>query len=94
MERVEILEQAIELTSNSRNETHGPAYLNHRRIADLWTAYLEKSISPEQVAICLALVKVSRSMHSSVRDHYVDGAAYFAIAGEMAEIEYRQQNQK
>jgi hypothetical protein len=86
MIRKEILEEAISLTIEDRQDTHGPAYINHRRIADLWTAYLEHPISPEQVAICLGLMKVARSMHSSIRDHYIDGAAYFAIAGEMAEI--------
>lgn len=90
VDRIEILKEALDLTSKARLETHGTPYLNHRRIADLWTAYLETPITPEQVAICQALVKVSRSMQSSIDDHYVDGAAYFAIAGELAAIEQRQ----
>jgi len=64
--------------------------LNHRRIADLWSAYLEIAITPEQVAICQALVKVARSQQSSIDDHYIDGAAYFAIAGELAAIAIKQ----
>jgi hypothetical protein len=56
MNRIKILEEALRLTSKDRLETHGTPYLNHRRIADLWTAYLETPITPEQVAICQALV--------------------------------------
>ncbi|MFZ9845149.1 MAG: DUF6378 domain-containing protein [Candidatus Nanopelagicaceae bacterium] len=90
MNRIEILQEALRLTSKDRLETHGTPYLNHRRIADLWSAYLETPITPEQVAICQALVKVARSQKSSIDDHYIDGAAYFAIAGELAAIEERQ----
>ena len=90
VDRIEILKEAINLTANDRLETHGTPYLNHRRIADLWTAYLETPITPEQVAICQALVKVARSQQSSIEDHYIDGAAYFAIAGELANISKRQ----
>ena len=90
MNRIEILKEAQRLTSDDRLKTHGTPYLNHRRIADLWSAYLETPITPEQVAICQALVKVARSQQSSIDDHYIDGAAYFAIAGELAEIQERQ----
>lgn len=90
MDRVQILQEALHLTTKARLETHGTPYLNHRRIADLWTAYLEMPITPEQVAICQALVKVARSQQSSIDDHYIDGAAYFAIAGELANIAQRQ----
>ena len=90
MDRIKILNEALRLTSQDRLATHGTPYLNHRRIADLWSAYLETPITPEQVAICQALVKVARSQKSSIDDHYIDGAAYFAIAGELAEIQERQ----
>ena len=90
MDRIKILNEALRLTSQDRLTTHGTPYLNHRRIADLWSAYLETPITPEQVAICQALVKVARSQKSSIDDHYIDGAAYFAIAGELAAIEERQ----
>jgi len=90
MNRIEILKEAEKLTANDRLETHGTPYLNHRRIADLWSAYLETPITPEQVAICQALVKVARSQQSSIDDHYIDGAAYFAIAGELAAIAIKQ----
>ncbi len=56
---------------------------NMSRTASLWAAYLEVPIEPYQVAMCLALVKVARSMETSKVDNYVDGAAYFAISGQL-----------
>jgi hypothetical protein len=40
-------------------------------------------ITDYQVAMCLALVKVARSMETAKPDNYIDGAAYFAIAGQL-----------
>jgi hypothetical protein len=56
---------------------------NMSRTASLWAAYLEVPIEPYQVAMCLSLVKVARSMETSKVDNYVDGAAYFAISGQL-----------
>jgi hypothetical protein len=56
---------------------------NMSRTASLWAAYLEVPIEPYQVAMCLALVKVARSMETSKVDNYIDGAAYFAISGQL-----------
>lgn len=54
--------------------------------AKLWMFYLDKTISPQDVAILLALLKVARSRCGLADDpdHYVDAAAYLALAGEMA----------
>jgi hypothetical protein len=40
-------------------------------------------IEDYQVAMCLALVKVARSMETAKVDNYIDGSAYFAISGEL-----------
>ena len=56
---------------------------NMSRTASLWSAYLEMPITDYQVAMCLALVKVARSMESSKVDNYIDGSAYFAISGQL-----------
>jgi hypothetical protein len=85
MNRGEILEQANKLTQTDRQRDYGTPRVNHDRIANLWSAYLEQKITGEQVAICLALVKISRTMQSKKIDNYIDGAAYFAIAGELAD---------
>ena len=83
----DFLKKAIELVEGQRQEDYGDKTLNHQNIARLWTAYLDLDISPHDVAICMALVKVARLMHSRKSDSYVDLAAYGAIAGEIAERE-------
>ena len=90
MKRQEVLKEASHLTSVDRQDSYGTPYLNHTRIANLWSAYLETEITPEQVAICQVLVKISRSMESFKEDNFIDGAAYIAIACELAEIAQRQ----
>jgi hypothetical protein len=52
-----------------------------QRTAALWSAYLEMPVTDYQVAMCLALVKVARSMETAKPDNYIDGCAYFAISG-------------
>jgi len=84
MNRGEILEEAARLTAKDRQNIYGDPRTNHRRIADLWTTYLENEITPQQVAICMALVKIARLMETETLDSFVDLAAYAAIAGEIA----------
>jgi hypothetical protein len=40
-------------------------------------------IEPHHVAMCMALVKIARSMETGKVDNYIDGAAYFAISGQL-----------
>jgi hypothetical protein len=93
MNRFDIFEEAKRLTATDRQDKYGTPYNNHRRIANLWSAYLDQEITPEQVAIMMVLMKVARSMQEHHEDNYVDGAAYFAIAGELAAIKNRQDKQ-
>ena len=67
-----------------RGMDYGHPSDNMQRTASLWSAYLEMPITDDQVAMCLALVKVARSMESSKVDNFIDGAAYFAICGMLA----------
>jgi hypothetical protein len=66
-----------------RGMDYGHPTDNMSRTARLWSAYLEMPISDFQVAMCLAMVKIARSMESAKVDNYIDGAAYFAISGQL-----------
>jgi len=66
-----------------RGMDYGHPTDNMSRTASLWAAYLEMPVEPYQVAMCLALVKVARSMETGKVDNYIDGAAYFAISGSL-----------
>ena len=76
-------------TIHQRGGVYGHPYNNHKRIADLWSAYLDFPIAPHQAAICMALVKVSRlSETPQSRDSVLDGIAYFALYQTIVEAEY------
>jgi hypothetical protein len=70
-------------TIQDRGFDYGHPTDNMQRTARLWAAYLEMPIEDYQVAMCLALVKVARSMETAKVDNYIDGSAYFAISGEL-----------
>jgi hypothetical protein len=84
MNRGDILQEAARLTAKDRQKIYGDPRTNHCRIADLWTIYLGNEVTPQQVAICMALVKIARLMETETADSFVDLAAYAAIAGEIA----------
>jgi len=84
MNRGEILKEADRLTHGDRNKNYGTPLVNHQRIANLWSVWLETEITPAQAAMCLALVKVARLIETPDHlDSFVDLAAYASIAGEI-----------
>ncbi len=90
MNKEEILMKAAELVSSTRQKSHGDAFKNHAQIAEFWNIYLDDKLKPmasitaDEVAMMMALVKISRSQVGKHNiDDYVDGAAYMAIAGEL-----------
>ena len=85
MDRGDILSQANEITHGDRDKNYGSPLINHQRIAAIWSVILEKDVRPDQVALCMAGVKLARLVETpNHADSFVDGAAYFAIAGEIA----------
>jgi hypothetical protein len=85
MNRQEILEEAARLTAEDRNKNYGDPYVNHKRIADIWTVILETEVTPAQVALCMVGVKIARLIQTpDHQDSFIDGAAYMAIAGEIS----------
>ena len=85
MYRGEILDEANRLTHGDRDKNYGTPYVNHKRIADIWSVILGIEVTPSQVALCMAGVKIARLVETPDHlDSFVDGAAYIAIAGELA----------
>lgn len=84
MNRTEILQEADRLVSGPRQEAYGPPQENFQRIADGWTIILGARVRPDQVALCMAWLKLARLTNGPHPDSYVDGAAYFALAGELS----------
>jgi hypothetical protein len=68
----DILDEAKDLIAD-RGKDYGLAALNHLRIAKLWSAYLERDIEPHEVAICMALVKISRLQENATPRRQLQG---------------------
>ena len=85
MNRADILAEADRLTHGPRDGAYGTPQRNHERIAALWSVILETPVTPAQVALCMAGLKIARLIQTPDHlDSFVDGAAYLAIAGELA----------
>ncbi len=83
----EILKEADDIRGQ-RGSVYGHPYTNHKRISELWSAYLDHPITPSQVALCMALVKVSRLTESpNHSDSVIDALAYISIYQTVLEAE-------
>ena len=70
-------------TIQDRGMDYGHPTDNMARTAALWSSYLEMPITDYQVAMCMALVKIARSMETAKTDTYVDLVAYAAITAQL-----------
>ena len=98
MKAEESLSKAAALVGGDRAKQHGDKMINHQNIATMWGAYLKLvvnkairerkdfELSAADVAALMALLKIARTQAGAYNDDdYVDGAAYFAIFGELNE---------
>lgn len=95
MIRAEILEAARRRVCGEREGEYGTPERNFDTIARLWTAYLNARVpdngfrgtllvTPKDVAMMMALLKVARISTSDKADSFVDLAGYAACGGEIA----------
>ena len=85
MQRSDILEQAGECVNVDRMKIYGPVENSFTLIGQLWGAYLGMSVSAEDAAAMLALMKIARIKNSPTHaDNWVDLAGYAACGGEIA----------
>lgn len=85
MKKEKILAHAEMLLNQDRLKEHGNFNDNHWRASILWSTILGVKISPREVALCLALMKISRSVaNKDNMDNYIDAVAYIAGAGELS----------
>jgi hypothetical protein len=86
MDKTEILRTANEFITKDRQATHGKAEDNFANIGRLWSAYLNHSITPQDVAILMVLLKVVRFKgNPSHVDNAIDMCGYSALAGEIGQ---------
>ena len=84
--RTQILEEASRLINNDRQSDYGPPSENFNRVALGWELILGTEVSAEQVALCMAWLKIARLTGGGNPgdDSYIDGAGYLALAAELS----------
>lgn len=66
---------------DQRAEHYGDPRPNHERIAGLWSAYLDTSLTAHDVAQMMVLLKVARAkIDPWHEDNYTDAHGYLDIA--------------
>lgn len=84
MNRLDTLKAAAECVCGSREEDYGRPEDNFAVIAALWTAYTGTDVTPKDVAMMMALLKIARAKAGSKPDTYVDLAGYAACGAEIS----------
>lgn len=84
MNRLDTLKAAAECVCGSREEDYGSPEDNFGVIAALWTAYTGTDITPKDVAMMMALLKIARAKAGSKPDTYIDLAGYAACGAEIS----------
>ena len=84
MNRLDTLKAAADCVCGSREEDYGSPEDNFAVIAALWTAYTGTDVTPKDVAMMMALLKIARAKAGSNPDTYVDLAGYAACGAEIS----------
>ncbi len=72
-----ILKKASELITGDRDKEYGDAFTNFNDIAQGWSLILKKHVTREDVALCMAWVKMARlAKNPTHQDSWVDIAGY------------------
>lgn len=83
--RDETLTAARDLINGHRQDDYGTPQQSFGRIATLWGQVLGLDVQPHQVALCMALLKISRLTYSPDHaDSWVDACGYVALGSELA----------
>ena len=85
MKATDLLKEAADIVGGPRNKTHGDIDECFSLAAKFWSLYLGVEVKPRQVSRCQELFKIVREIVGSPGepDHYLDSAAYAAIAGQL-----------
>ena len=75
-----ILEEAQRIVTGPRRQRYSDPLELHDMIGRMWAAILRvDEIKAEEVALCMAAVKIAREVQRPHRDNLVDMAGYAAV---------------
>lgn len=83
--RDKVLDNAKRIINGARQKEYGKAEDSFGQIAKYWSVYLDKSVSPLDVAIMMNLMKVARLNGAGSLDCFIDMCGYAALGAEMWE---------
>jgi len=85
MNRKEVLNTALSITTGDRQKQHGSPQETFNAIADLWSSYTGKNLSAVDVCNMMVLLKVARTQHGATNmDDFVDQCGYASLAAELS----------
>ena len=89
MNRSDILKEAKRIVTKDRAATHGNAEDNFTAIADGWEWWMNLRkgghLTSYDVAMMMVIFKIARAASNNGHtDNFIDGAGYFALAGEIS----------
>lgn len=87
MENGKILLKAHALINGDRQNDYGHPIENLSRTAALWSAYLGRTVSAKDVAVCMAFVKLAREAGNHKPDNLLDAAGYIGLAADMEKVQ-------
>ena len=87
MPKENILEEANRLVTGEKAKDYGSVQVACDRIAQMWSVILDKTVHPNQVALCMIALKIVREMNGHKRDSLVDIAGYAWVAQQLYEGE-------
>ena len=77
---IPILQEALEISGESRQRDYGHPLINHERIAAFWNVQLAgkltEPIKPREVALMMIALKLAREINTPKRDSLVDICGY------------------
>lgn len=76
---MDILEEARSLVDGERQSAYGSPTQNIKDIAELWSVWFGREVTPRDVAMAMVLVKISREKNLHKKDNLVDLAGYAYI---------------
>lgn len=79
MTDVDILTEALDITTGDRHDEYGDCNVELDRVATMWSVIFESDVTPNQVALAMIALKLTRQMHTNKRDNWVDIAGYARV---------------